>query len=353
MRRQLAVSALIFCVVLLARGFDAAGAPSFKRHVFLIHAAGCKFEPKQRVQTGFRIKDQPGIITALHGVADCSSIVAESGDLDRNLRLKELIVGKIDVPADTAVLWSDKLASLPREGLSLAAEPDSEDSLLDMEAVGHPMGAPAVLRTPVDVNPELLALKDVVEHHIVDFLEQRASPAPDAIVYSVQGDLEPGHSGAPIIDEQGNVLAVGNGGLRSGTIGQGWAIPLKALALEVVNDHVGPDVSKGAQRDMSRLAAANPEYAFSFAPEAGYEEPSPSAPKVATWTDPLLGSDFAKVAAGEYQFGSTYVEANDALNLCYEYSDNLCLFEAFEDELVDKSRVASAHCPTTGSCRQR
>lgn len=336
MRNQLGLSLLIICIVLLTATSSAAGAPSFKRHVFRIHAAGCNFEPKERVQTGFRLRDEPGIITALHGVADCSSIAAESGDLDRNLRLNDLIVGKVDVPADTAVLWSNKLAALPREGLAMAPAPDSEESLLDMEAVGHPFGAPAVLRTPVDVNPELLPLRDVIERHIVYFLEQRASPAPDAAVYSVQGDLEPGHSGAPIMDEQGNVLAVGNGGLRSGTVGQSWAIPLQSLTWEVVNAQVGPSVSKGAQRDMSRLSAADPEYAFSFAPDEGYQEPALPALKVETWSDPQLGADFTMVEAGEYQYGSTYVEANDALNLCYEYSGGLCLFEAFEDELVDK-----------------
>ena len=95
MRRQLAVSALIFCVVLLACCFERGRRTLFQTSRVSHSCTGCKFEPKQRVQTGFRIKDQPGIITALHGVADCSSIVAESGDLDRNLRLKELIVAKL------------------------------------------------------------------------------------------------------------------------------------------------------------------------------------------------------------------------------------------------------------------
>ena len=166
--------------------------------------------------------------------------------------------------------------------------------------------------------------------------------------------MQPGHSGAPIIDREGRVLAIGNGGLKSGTIGQGWAIPVAKLVWEIVHTSVGPDVSKGAQRDISRLSAADPLYAFSFAPDEGYVEPLPPAPVVETYSDPVLGSDFAKVTSGEYQYGSTYVEANDALELCYQYSGGLCLFEAFEDELVDKySTRLSTRCLITGSWRRK
>ena len=138
----------------------------------------------------------------------------------------------------------------------MASPPSAADSLLEMEAVGYPMGTKAMLRTPVDINPGLLELKDIIETHIIDYLELRASPAPDVEVYSVQGDMQPGHSGAPIIDREGRVLAIGNGGLKSGTIGHGWAIPVAKLVWEIVHTSVGPDVSKGAQRDISRFVSS-------------------------------------------------------------------------------------------------
>ena len=63
------------------------------------------------------------------------------------------------------------------------------------------------------------------------------------------------------------------------------------------------------------LSAADPLYAFSFAPDEGYVEPLPPAPVVETYPDPVLGSNFAKITSGEYQYGSTYVEANDAFGI--------------------------------------
>ena len=109
-------------------------------------------------------------------MADCKSISAESGDRDRNLVFKGLVVGKADILLDTAVLWSAKLASLPREGLVVASPPSAADSLLEMEAVGYPMGTKVTPRMPVDINPGLLELKDIIETaYRQDYLELRAS----------------------------------------------------------------------------------------------------------------------------------------------------------------------------------
>ena len=82
MRKWLIYTSAILFVLLLAGASTAAGASEFKpaRHVFRVRATDCKFEPVKRVQTGFRLHDEPGIVTALHGVADCKSISAESGD---------------------------------------------------------------------------------------------------------------------------------------------------------------------------------------------------------------------------------------------------------------------------------
>ena len=62
------------CYWLVPRLRRAQMSSSRRCHVFRVRATDCKFEPVKRVQTGFRLHDEPGIVTALHGVADCKSI---------------------------------------------------------------------------------------------------------------------------------------------------------------------------------------------------------------------------------------------------------------------------------------
>src|SRR5688572_11460038 len=58
---------------------------------------------KDHLQSGFRLKGTPGIITCLHGVAGAVSITASNSD--PNL-LKGLKVAKVDIENDLALLLS-------------------------------------------------------------------------------------------------------------------------------------------------------------------------------------------------------------------------------------------------------
>lgn len=61
----------------------------------------------------------------------------------------------------------------------------------------------------------------------------RGSPLYNAKVLSIQGEIEPGHSGAPILDSKNRVLAIANGGLKGGTVGICWAIPINQVHLGI------------------------------------------------------------------------------------------------------------------------
>ena len=71
--------ALTFSTVLFVVSHGVLWAEAPVHHVFKIIASDCSHEPRSRTLTGFRmLTDSPshGIVTALHGVADCKSIAA-------------------------------------------------------------------------------------------------------------------------------------------------------------------------------------------------------------------------------------------------------------------------------------
>jgi hypothetical protein len=81
------------------------------------------------------------------------------------------------------------------------------------------------------------------------------SPALDISVIFLQGTLEHGHSGGPILNSTGDVVAVADGGLRHGTTEDSWAIPSNDLAaLETSSE---PLAKMTGQRS-SLLFAATP-----------------------------------------------------------------------------------------------
>lgn len=50
-------------------------------------------------------------------------------------------------------------------------------------------------------------------------------PSIDLPIYYLDGSLLPGYSGAPVVNENGDLIGVGNGGLESGASSVSWVIP--------------------------------------------------------------------------------------------------------------------------------
>src|SRR5262249_8575482 len=90
-------------------------------------------------------------------------------------------------------------------------------------------------------------LVELVDPETAKLLEKRGSPDVNLAVLSLQGPLLPGHSGAPILDGDGRVIAVGNGGLRGGTVDHGWAVPLLGADWTEYNNSIRPTVEKLAK----------------------------------------------------------------------------------------------------------
>jgi hypothetical protein len=269
-------------------------------HVFKILVDGC---PHQSiVQTGFRVEGVVGIVTALHGVANCTTINAASeapadGSGER-LQFLGLHIDRIDFRRDVAVLTSRDLQTAPAVGL----RPSTDDlSSSDLRALGYAL-ASAAQRSIEQLNvstPATAELRDLLEPELVPLLAKRGSPDVDARVLNLEGQLVPGFSGAPILTSDGRVVAVGLGGLRGGTVGISWAAPWRDLELVDIGEGSGTE-------DLDRLARLSPSESNVFFSAVVGHEILPASP-VAVLVR-LLTADLTETATRVFPFNEVKVD---------------------------------------------
>lgn len=278
MRRWLVVVILVglffsLTLTLLAQSGSFTPSP----HIYKIVVAGCEVGPAERVQSGFRVKDQVGIVTALHGVLGCKTIIAEPGGNGRSFH--NLLIGKVDIRHDIAVLWSKELAAPPLAGLTTITETLTIDPKNTYQIIGYPFG---LFRQKPTVDVKILertALGNLLPDAAINDIDDRNSPAIDAAVFSIQAHLVPGHSGAPILNTQGQVVGIGNGGLDLGRVEMGWAIPWDGIALQVISTRVSQAVSWPDYRNLRALLRNDSDLLFAYSTP----EPPTSTP-TATFT---------------------------------------------------------------------
>jgi len=183
-----------------------------------------------RLQTGFRVVGGSGIVTALHGVVH-EPLTAKSVSASHN----DLRIVFADVKHDVAIISSAELndPATEKEGFKQTQNWDWQMRKgTEVTITGYPL---QIHRTDItgtldirkgDPHPPLA---DIVNPETLIALTLRGSPSPEKKVLSLQGTIAPGHSGSPICDEKGNVVAVANGSLKDGSPGFAWAIPFDAI----------------------------------------------------------------------------------------------------------------------------
>ncbi|HEV7905653.1 MAG TPA: serine protease [Pyrinomonadaceae bacterium] len=202
-----------------------------EEHIYLIKMFDCAHQPTQRSQTGFQVRGTKGLITALHGVIDCQRVMASSR---KGLVLDQpLNVVKTDIDHDVALLSSPQL-EIVDVGLE-SAPPIAWELLATVKVYGHPYGISNLETTLTLRKPPLKPLKDLVPPTPLSFLLERRSPNHLINVLNLQGNLLPGHSGAPILDSSDRVVGVANGGLREGFAGISWAIPFRDIEWDIMS----------------------------------------------------------------------------------------------------------------------
>jgi hypothetical protein len=200
-------------------------------YLFRIEIGDCVHGETQddidRFQTGFLVQGITGIVTALHGVADCNKFSALS-TAPNGMRYDNLQIEKVNIDLDLAVLSSSELAD-SNQGFKVIPLDSDEEAFDNLYMIGHPLGSFGQFprRAQLSLKQKgLSSLSTLLTGELKTELSGRKSPSLTIQIYILDNvDVLPGDSGAPLLTRNDQIIGVINGGLYSGTGGIPWAIP--------------------------------------------------------------------------------------------------------------------------------
>lgn len=253
MRRTSVVAIVLLLGLWAGLAFAQSDSAKTVPYVYRLKIGNCTFDPADRRQTGFRLQGTVGIVTALHGVADCKTVSAIADD---GVIFTDLVIAAVDIDHDIALFTSSDLAGLPTDGLAVSPLASTEMLTASLRIVGYPLGLDKqdidLIESVRDIEPLDGVIPD--EEESPAFLK-RKSPDIDIEVLNLQAQLLPGHSGAPVLDDANGLVAVGDGGLRGGTVNRSWAIPWQTVKLESVDIvAVSKKLTELATKDITALS---------------------------------------------------------------------------------------------------
>jgi hypothetical protein len=171
------------------------------------------------VGTGFIWREQNSVITALHLVAGCGAILVYSEKV-QGAEISAQIV-KILKGADLAILR----LNTPIKVIPLSRHSKPPPAFTTVYSFGYPLGIPNLTSTVLSVRFGGRKLREIVPDRVRSELEAAGSPDIDLNILHLQGPLQPGTSGSPILNDAGEVIAVVDGGLAAGAASASFAIP--------------------------------------------------------------------------------------------------------------------------------
>jgi hypothetical protein len=218
----------------LAFQFDAAVYDEVKPSVVRVSCS-------DRTATGFLWTSADTAVTALHAVSGCTSITVYYEALRIS---RPASVTRVLRRADLALL---KIANAPN-GHVMVVETTQPSLTEPLSTLGYPLQVPSMQGTRLELRYGGRTLRDIVPESIAQQLAG-GSPSLDLEIDSIEGHLLPGHSGAPIFNEQRRIVAIADGGLENGAAAISWGIPVKylgQLAASTENTNVPHAAAGGA-----------------------------------------------------------------------------------------------------------
>jgi hypothetical protein len=220
-------------------------------NVFRLQAHGCDGGAPDRTLTAFRVKGIKGLVTALHGVLHCKEYVT---DLPPPAH-ESLYLDKANLDYDVAILSSDEVIHSPDQGFEIAtSEPKGSEPVHIPSFVENSL---RVYTSPgmVDQSP-MVAWKDT-NGAAKNLIESRKGSPNSASPFIALHDLEiaPGASGAPVLNADGKLLGIVDGGLEV-------AVKLAAPA-GILRSHMRPTTDADVATSLTKVVAKN-LYLFSI-----------------------------------------------------------------------------------------
>lgn len=177
------------------------------------------------VATGFIWAKTKYVVTSLHvlNLEAKSKIIVEFGKKRRLAKVKAILP-----KADLALLEVKR----PIDGWQplTSFNPTKPKYRSQVTALGYNKGAFGISTRELIkgfAQPEVL--KQLLPEKAVDILSKTQIPSVDMPIYYLDGSLLPGYSGSPIVDANGDLIGIGNGGLESGASSVSWVIPASNL----------------------------------------------------------------------------------------------------------------------------
>ena len=213
------------------------------RSVVQVQARGCP--GGDRVGSGFAYGPAQHVVTAWHVVTGCNRITVyweKHGGATQQAN-----VVKVLKRADLALLHA---VGAPGRALKdVGTRPQTNDEL---EALGYYLAVPTMDNKPLRVTFGSTRLRDMLPKDVRQELQQSQAVDLNLDIVRLDGHLLPGLSGAPIFDWKGRVVAIGSGGLKSGSASVSWGVP----AAHLENLLTSSDGHSGGSGSSSLFAAA-------------------------------------------------------------------------------------------------
>lgn len=188
--------------------------------VVQVRGRGCG--TSDRAGTGFVWPTADRVVTAMHLVAGCQRLALyhEGRRVER-----DAVVVSLLHEGDLALLSITGAADwLP--AVVATRRPDTQE---DLAVLGYELGAPTMGSKSLKLSFGSSRLRDMLPDQVRRELQTVGFPSVDLEILRLEGHLLPGHSGAPIFDREGKVVAVANGGLENGAASISWGLPVALL----------------------------------------------------------------------------------------------------------------------------
>lgn len=199
--------------------------------------------------TGFLWSSPDTAVTALHVVSGCDRIQVYY----EALKIRRLAtVVKVLRRADLVLL---KISDAPN-GRVMAVDPKPPALTDHLSTLGYPLQILSMSSTSLQLRYGGNTLRSIVPESVARTLSG-GSPSLDLEIESIEGHLLPGHSGAPIFNEQRKLVAIADGGLENGAAALSWGIPA----------HFLQDLANSSEHPESTVASTAAAHAVLFAAE--------------------------------------------------------------------------------------
>ncbi|MDD4964629.1 MAG: serine protease [Gallionella sp.] len=180
----------------------------------------------QHAATGFLWMDSSHVVTSLHVVDRSNNITVRYMDADGNM-VASSSANVVAVLKDSDLVLLRVTKPQDRKPLTINESPPVVKQTFDV--VGFPLNISVASNTTVTIRHGGNKLRTILGPKHLILVKSAPYPSVDVEILNLEGSLVPGHSGAPIVNEQGQVIGIADGGLESGAIEISWGIPVKQL----------------------------------------------------------------------------------------------------------------------------